>query len=456
MCYFCTPKILAFNRITMNITRENIDALNAVVKVEIEKNDYSDKVEKILSDYRKSANIPGFRKGHVPMGMVKKQYGKAVLVDEVNKLLQENLNKFLVEEKIDLLGNPLPKNQDNLNWDADNFSFEFELGLAPEFDVNLKNKKAITHYTIVADEKTIDDQIENIRGQYGKLIAVDEINDETEITGDFSNESEEINQTYTFTVNDIKGKRNKDKFLGSKVGDTLKLKSKNLFDNSSILAKATGKPQEEADNLDFELSFEVKEINKRELADLDQEFYDKLFGKDVVKSEEDLKAKLKEDAEKQFTQQADQKLLNDVTEYLIESTSFDLPQEFLEKWLRVAGEQTLTEEQAKEEYQKSEKGLRYQLIEGKLMADNDIQVSYEDIRTFSKDMIKVQMAQFGQTNPSDEELDNIAGRVLSNQEEVNRLRGQLVSQKLLDFYKDNLNLKAKELNYEQFVKEVYS
>ena len=163
----------------MNITRENIDALNAVVTVAIEKNDYNDKVEKVLTDYRKQANIPGFRKGHVPMGMVKKQYGKAVLVDEVNKLIQENLNKYLTEEKLDLLGNPLPRAQEDLNWDAENFSFQFELGLAPEFDVTLKNKKAITQYNIVADDKTINDQIENIRKQYGKISPVTEVSEET-------------------------------------------------------------------------------------------------------------------------------------------------------------------------------------------------------------------------------------------------------------------------------------
>ena len=153
----------------MNITRQNIDELNAVVKVDIAKEDYSDKVEKILVDYRKSANIPGFRKGHVPMSLVKKQYGKAVLVDEVNKLLQDAIGKYLVEEKLDVLGNPLPKPQDDLDWDSDAFSFEFELGLAPEFDVKLKSKKAIIQYSIVADDKMINNQVEHIQKQYGKF-----------------------------------------------------------------------------------------------------------------------------------------------------------------------------------------------------------------------------------------------------------------------------------------------
>ena len=159
----------------MNITKEQIDDLNAVVKVAITKDDYQDKVDSILSDYKKQANIPGFRKGHVPMGLIKKQYGKAVLVDEVNKLLQDNLNKYLTEEKLDVLGNPLPKQQDNFDWDQDQLDFEFELGLAPNFEVPLKTKKPLTLYKIVADKKMVDEQVLRIRKQYGKLVSKKEI-----------------------------------------------------------------------------------------------------------------------------------------------------------------------------------------------------------------------------------------------------------------------------------------
>src|SRR5688572_28800516 len=213
----------------MNITRENVDALNAVVRVDIAKEDYITKVEKILTDYRKTANIPGFRKGHVPMGMVKKQYGKAVLVDEVNKLLQDSLNKYLTEEKLDVLGNPLPKAQDDLDWDNEDFSFEFELGLAPEFNVDLKTKKPITHYKLVADDKMVDEQIDSITKQYGKLISQDEVSEDSEVTGTFTNEEEGIENRATLSLDKVKGKRNLNKFIGAKVGDTLELKTKNLF-----------------------------------------------------------------------------------------------------------------------------------------------------------------------------------------------------------------------------------
>ena len=439
----------------MNITRENKDALNAVVTVLIEKDDYTAKVEKILVDYRKTANIPGFRKGQVPMGMVKKQYGKAILVDEVNKLIQEGLNKYLAEEKLDVLGQPLPKAQDDINWDSDNFSFDFELGLAPEFDVDLAGKKDITHYNIVADDKLIDDQVENIKKQYGTLVALTEVAKDSEITGVYKNEAEEIENTVTLTLDKFKGKATEKKFVGAKAGDVITLNTKGLYEDDHELMHALKLEHDKAHGLDIEVAFEVTEINKREPADLDQELFDKLFGKDNVKTVSELKEKIKEDAEKQFIQQSDQKFLNDVTEDLVANTKFDLPAEFLTKWMQSAGENPMDEATAKEEYQKSEKSLRYQLIEAKLMQANDIKVDFEDVKESAKAMIKVQMAQFGQTNPSDKELDDIAARVLSNQEEVKRLSEQVVSQKLLGLYKEKANVKTKELSYDKFVKEVY-
>lgn len=441
---------------TMNITRENIDALNAVVTVDIAKEDYSDQVEKILADYRKTANIPGFRKGHVPMTMVKKQYGKAVLVDEVNKLLQDALGKYLTEEKLDVLGNPLPKPQDDLDWSNDNFSFEFELGLAPNFEVKLKSKKAITHYNIVADKKMIDDQIVHIRKQHGKITSQAEVAKDSEITGVFENEEKEINNSTMITLDKFKGKSTGKQFIGAKVGDVVTLKTKKLFNDDQDVINFLKVSHDDAHGLDVDVSFTISEINSRELAELDQELFDKLFGKDVVSSVIELKAKIKEDSEKQFLQQGDQKLLNDVTENLVAHTKFDLPSSFLQKWMQTAGETEMDADQAREEFEKSEKSMRYQLIEGKLIETHKLQVKFEDLQAHAREMIKVQMAQFGQMNSSDEELDGIASRILSNKDEVKRLSEQLMSAKLLTLYKTEANLKTKEITYDDFVKEFYS
>lgn len=439
----------------MDITRENTDALNAVVKVDIIADDYQPKVDKILVDYRKKADIPGFRKGHVPMGMIKKQYEKSVMIDEVNKLLQDSLNKYLTEEKIEILGNPIPRSQENFTWDTKNFSFEFELGLVPQFEVNLTSKKKITQYVINADDSLIDKEVENLQSRYGKMSAVDIINENTNVTGTFVNEEKEIENKSTINLSDLKGKTNLKKFVGSKVGDVIELKTKSLFSDDSKLMGALGLSNEEVEGLNIKVLFTIEETTEIELADLDQELFDKLFTDGSVKSVTELRNKIKEDAEKQFLQQADQQLLNSVTEFLIDNTSFDLPSEFLQKWLATAGEKQLTPEEAAEEYNKSEKGLRYQLIQEKILKENDIKLDYEELKEYAKGFIRTQMAQFGNMNPEDAELDDIANRILGNQEEAKKLQDQLMSQKLMTFYKEKMTFKTKKVTYEGFVKEVY-
>lgn len=390
------------------------------------------------------------------MGMIKKQYGTAVLVEEVNKLLQESLQKFLTEEKLNVLGNPLPKNEKEIDWKSDDFTFQFDLGLAPEFIVDVKGKKAITNYKVIADEEMLTNQVKTIRKQYGKLISKDTVEEGDEITGTFTASEKDIEKRTTFSLEDIEGKEQKSALLGAKVGDAVVLQTKDMFADDHDNQKYLGVAHDEAHGLDIEVTLKIEEVNKREMAELNQEFFDKLFGEGVVTSEEELKAKIKEDAEKQFEQQSDQKLLNDVVEGLIENTKFDLPGEFLTRWIQVSGEKPMTEEEAKEEYERSEKGLRYQLIEGKIRAENNLQVTFEELKDHSKGMIRAQMAQFGQTDPSEEELDTIAARILSNQEEVKRLSEQLNTSKLLQFFKENATLDTKEISYDKFIKEAYA
>ncbi|WP_297802415.1 trigger factor [uncultured Polaribacter sp.] len=439
----------------MNITKENIDALNAVVKVDIVADDYQAKVTGLLADYRKKADVPGFRKGHVPMGMIKKKYGKSIMIDEVNKLLQESLNKFLADEKLDILGNPIPRMTENFDWDAEVFSFEFELGLAPVFDVNLDSKKKVTKYNIVATEELLDEEVKNIQKRYGKMIPLEEALVDSNVTATFVNEENEINKKSTFLVKDLKGKKNEKKVIGAKVGDVIELETKGLFEDNNKLEHILGVSKDAAKDLNVTVSVTIEEITKTELAELDKELFDKLFSDGSVTSVTELKAKIKIDAEKQFEQQGDQQLLNAITEYLVENTKFDLPASFLKKWLKTAGEKELTEEEATAEFDKSEKGLRYQLIEGKIMKDNDIKLDYKELVDYAKGFIRSQMAQFGNMNPEEKELDDIAGRILQNQEEAQKLQSQLMSQKLLAFYKENMSFKSKELSYEDFIKEVY-
>ena len=439
----------------MKISRKDNDALNSLITINIERNDFENKVKNVLTDYRKKANIPGFRKGHVPMGLIKKQYETAVTADEVNKLLQENLEKYLKDEKINILGNPLPVVQEDLDWKAPELSFSFELGLSPEFEVKLNEKNKVTHYQITATDEMIDDQIKHYRKQFGKLVAQKNAKDDYEITAVLKNEAAEIETTHTFDLSQIKGKVNLSALRKATVGDEIRLKYKDLFKDEASATRILSVSEDKLKEIEGEISFDIKEINERILAEMNQEFFDKIYGPDVVKSEKEMKVKITEGIEKQFEQQSDQKLLNDVTEYLVAKTKFDLPADFLKKWMQNSGKEVLSAEAASEEYDRSEKGIRYQLIEGKIIADHDLQIKFEELKEFAKEMILMQMAQYGQAGLPDEELEGIVARVMSNQDEARKLSEQLMSKKLLEFYKTNLPLKRKKLSFNAFVKEAY-
>ena len=439
----------------MLITRKDLDALNSTLTITLEQNDFAEKVLKVLNDYRKNANIPGFRKGHVPMGMIKKQYETPVTADEVNKILQENLNKYINDEKLELLGNPLPKTQEEINWKADTLNFDFELGLSPKFEIKLEGKKAVTYFQIEADKKMIDEQLSHIKKQYGKLKSSVEITKGTELSVEIKNEESALDTTPIIEFDQIKGKKNIENFIEAKIGDALELKTKNLFTEESAAARAFGVTVAQLDELPKSVTLTIKEINKRILADLDQELFDKLYEAGTVTSVTEMKAKVKEGIEKQFESQSEQKLLNDITESLIKNTKFDLPKEFLIKWLQNSGEKPLTEEEAREEYEKSEKGIRYQLIEGSIIKEQNLQIQFKELQNFAKDLIKEQMAQYGQMAPEEKELDDIAARIFKNQEETKRLSDQLMSKKLLGYFKENAGIKTKKVNYTAFVKEAY-
>ena len=439
----------------MNITKTQVDALNAIVTVAIAKEDYAEKVNKVLADYKKNAAISGFRKGAVPMSLIQKQYGKAVLLEEVNKVLQTSLNNYLATEKLDILGNPLPVITETIDWDAENFSFDFELGLAPQFSVDLAAKNNVTKFKVIADDKRLNDQVERIAKQYGKLISQDKVEEGFDVVGTFTNEEKGINAPANFSLDIFADKNVAKSFIGKKVGDVVAIGTKGLFDDDHKLMDYLKVGHDDVHGLDITVDFTIEEINSSEKAELNQELFDKLFGPGVVTSVDEVKAKIKEDAEVQFAQQADQKFLNDVTDFLIESTKFELPAAFLKKWIQTAGENPLSAEQADEEYAKAEKGLRFQLIEGKVMAENNLQITFEDLKAHTAELIKQQMAQFGQLNPSEEEINGIVARVMSNQDEVKRLSEQVMGAKMLGLYKEKVSAKTKEVNYDQFIKEMY-
>lgn len=439
----------------MKISINKLNTVSGIISVQIEKKDYEGKVIEVLKNYSKTAKIPGFRKGFVPMGLIKKQYGNAVKVDEINKLLDSSLKKYINENKLDILGGPIPKTDNEIDWDSELINFDFEIGYSPEIKINFKAKKPIIKFEVKADKKMIDNQLKNIQSRYGKLVSKIKIDKTSEITALFKSEDDIINNSSMFKIETLKPSFAK-KLIGLKVGDVVSQNASKIFREEQDLSRNIKIELSKAKEYKKNLVITIEEINERELADLNQELFDKVFGKNSVKSIAEMKSKLGDDFVKQFQTQVDQKLMNDTIEYLIDSTKVNLPSDFLIKWMKLNSEKKISIDEAKIEYEKSEKGMKYQLIESKIIIDNNLQVNFEDLKAFTTDLIKNQMKQYGQVIPEDKELDEIIARVMSNKDEIKRLTEQLTSKRMLDFFKENFNYKIKKVTYDEYIKEIYS
>lgn len=439
----------------MEIKRIAIDAVNEIIEMTVVQMDYKGQVAKRINEKMPLATVKGFRKGAVPKDLVAKQYGKPIKIEEVQKVVDLALERFIVSERLNLLGTPIPVENENFSWDNEEMVFQFEIGLAPNFDLDLEPKTEIIKYNVIADEKLIDDQLKRIQKQFGTAIHQDEIAENSDIKGTFSNTEKNINKTTEITLDLFKDKAAAKKFIGQKPGDVVVLNTKELFNDDHQLMDYLGVHHDDVHGLAIDVEFTIESIKGTKLANFDQELFDKLFGEGKIASLEELKAKIKEDAEVQFAVQSQEKLYRDVQEALIENTKFDLPAQFLKKWLQTAGEKQLSEAEAEIEYNRSEKGLRFQMIEGKAMAQTDLKVTFEDLKSFTTNLIRQQMAQFGQANASEQEIEGIVAKVLSNQEEVKRLSQEVVKEKMLQVFVEKANPTPKEVTYDQFVAAMY-
>lgn len=437
----------------MNVTQNKIDDLNTIVKITIKPEDYKPNVEKSLNDYRKKLNMPGFRKGKAPMSIVKKQYEGAVTFEEINKVLNDALSNFISENKLSILGQPLPKENNELDTNAQDMTFEFELGLAPEFKVDLSKAK-IPYYKIEATEKEIDDTVARMQTQFGEVVDADAI----EEGGNFVGEVEEIdadgnpveggvNTTITFMVDDLK---NKDSFLGKKKGDLITIKAQDLFNDVHQLQHFFGLSHEDAHHFNANLKITVEKTSIRTKAELNQDLFDKVYGKDKIKSEEELRAKIKEEIENYYKKESDTKFMNDSVEWLLDTIQFDLPTEFLKKFIKSKSKEPMTDEEADVEYEKSAKALRYQLIEGQILSDNQVSVQYNDLVEFTKNQMKQQFAMYGYVDIPDSELDKYVANAMKNEEHVRQSSGNLIQQELFKIFDSKIQKKEKTVTLEKF------
>ena len=439
----------------MDIRRIAISPVSEIIEINVMLTDYKGQVAKRINEKMPLATVKGFRKGAVPKDLVEKQYGKAIKQEEVKKVVDLALERFLKTEYLNLLGSPLEIKKEIFNWDIEELTFQYEIGLVPTFELDLEAKNTIVKYIVTADDKMIDGQITRIQKQFGTAVPQEIVIENTEVTGKFVNQEAGIDTPATIELSIFKEKATADLFLGKKVGDTITVNTKGLFEDDHQLMDILKVKHDNVHDLAIDVDFTIESIKMTEPAELNQELFDKLFGDGKIASLSDLKSKIKEDAESQFVEQSAQKLNSDVQDFLIENTKFDLPEAFLKKWLQTVGEKKLSEKEAEIEYYRSEKGLRLQLIEGKAMAEANIQVNFADLKAFTTASIRQQMAQFGQTNPTDQEVESIVARVLSNQDEVKRMSQQVVADKMLKVFVEKANPTTKEVTYDEFVAAMY-
>ncbi len=445
----------------MNITQEKIDDLNAVVKVTIAPEDYTPRVDKALKEQAKKANLPGFRKGMVPVAHMKRMYGKSILVEEINNMLSEALSKHLADNKVEVLGQPLPVMDDTkeFKWDnTDEFEFKYELGLAPKVDIEVTSKDKFVQYSVKADEETLAARIKNIRKSYGKMTNP-EVSAEgdvlyaelAQLSPDGSVFEGGINSTGSIRLDLVTDKKILKSLVGLKKDAVLELDIQKAFDNNeAVIAKLLNIGEEDAKELKSKFQVTVKNVNRLEESDLNQEFFDKIFGADVVSDEAGFRARITEEVESMFKQDADRKLQNDIYTKLTEQTKMQLPDEFLRKWLKATNEK-LTDEELEQGYADFAKNLKWTLIENKIITDNDIKIDYKDVFETAKQRLDAQFRMYSPQPMPEDQLAQYTANFLQEKENANRIFDEVKALKVFEHIQSVATLDQKDIDYNKFI-----
>lgn len=448
----------------MNISRENIDELNAVIKLTIEKEDYESRVADVIKSHQKKAQMPGFRPGKVPAGLIKKMYGTSILVDEINKLVSETLSSHLADEKLEILGEPLPsESQQPIDFDTqDSFEFSFDIALAPKVEVSLTKREKIPYYNIAVTDDLIDGQIKTLTSRFGENKVVEAVTEKSLIKGDLVQVDKEGNvldggifvEDAVLSVSVVKDKKEQKKLLGKSANDEVVFDVKKAYPNDTEVSYILKISKEEAADVKGDFRLTVKEVTEFVDPELNQELFDKLFGPGVVTSEEEMKAKVKEDLEKNNLLEADYRFSIDASEKLKGKLKIDLPEAFLKRWMKATGnrEEPLTDEQIEEEMPKFLEDLKWQLIKNEIIKTNELKVEEEDVISFAKKSAKAQFMQYGLNSIPDEYIENYAMEMLKDQSQGRQVAEGAISEKVMEFIKEAVKLDEKEISREDFNK----
>ena len=444
----------------MNISRENIDELNVVVTVKVDKTDYAETVEKSIKDYRKKVNLNGFRPGNAPLGLVKKMYGKAILWDELNRIVSKNLMEYIKNEKIDFLGEPLPSTSQKADIDLDNkeeFTFTFDLGLKPAIDLKLSKKDKLPFYNIIVSDEMINSAIESNSYRFGKTVEADNVEEKDLVKGTFEQLAEDGNvleggiktEDALFAVDRINEESIRALVIGAKKGDIIDFDITKAFTNNTDRAQMLRITAAQSESLTGNFRLTLTSISRHQPAETNQELFDIIYGKGVVNSIDEYKAKIKEEFQKELAIQSNFKFIIDAKDKLIDKTDMKLPDEFLKRWIVVANEKT-TAEDVEKSYPEMRKEFAWQLIKGKIATDNNIVISDNDLLDAAKEQISSQFRQYGLSTLPDEQLTEFAKQSLSKEDERQHLHDRKLDEKIAAWLKETVKVDEKDVTTQEF------
>ena len=448
----------------MKITFDCPDKINGLLTMTIEPADYQEQVEKTLKNYRKKAQVPGFRPGMVPMGMIKKQYGTAVKVDEINKLMGEKLYAYIQENKIQMLGEPLPNQEKQVPQDFEKdgeLTFVFDIAVAPEFKAELTAKDKIDYYKIKADDKLIDDQVQMYQSQAGEFVKAEVFSGNDTLTGDLRELDEQGNTKEGGITTEggmvmpayIKAEDQKKLFDGAKPGDIITFNPKKAYpDNDAEVAALLKVEKEQVKDLTADFSYQITEIRHFQPAEVDQKLFDRVFGEGEVKDEKAFRVKIAETIAPQLQQNSDYKFLLDVRQYLEKKVGDLQFPEALLKRVMMQNNKDKGADFVEKNFEGSIKELKWHLIKEQIVAANNLKVEEDDLKAVAKEAIRAQFAQYGMSNVPDDVLENYAAEQLKKRENVDIFVDRAVDMKLTEVLKNVVKLNEKEVSLEDFNK----
>lgn len=446
----------------MNISFENPDKVNGLLTITVEEADYQASVEKTLKDYRKKANYPCFRPGMVPMGLIKKQFGASAKMDAINKLIGEQIYKYMQDNKIQMLGEPLPSEKQEAQ-DLEKpapYTFAFDIAVAPEFKIELNGHNKIDHYTITVDDALIDRQVDMFASRSGSYEKAESYEDNDMLKGDLRELDEQGNtkeggvtvEAATIMPNYIKNEAQKALFNGAKLGDIITINPSEAYESEAEIASLLKVERDRVKDFKGNFSYQITDIQRYKKHPVDQELFDQMFGKDTVKDEKAFREKIAEGLKAQLAVDADYKFILDVRAYCEKKVGkLQFPDALLKR-IMLNNNKDKGEEFVEKNYEQSVKELTWHLIKEQLVAANQIKVDDADVLNAAKETARVQFAQYGMNNVPDEYVENYAKEILKKRENVDGLVDRAVDIKLTDALKKVVKLNEKEISLDDFNK----